>query len=55
MTDDIKTKMLRRVNEWRIVHTSVILNLGHMLEEGQVTNITFLLRNAKEKKAIWKI
>jgi len=31
------------------------LNLGHILEQGQVTNITFLVRNAKETKAIWKI
>jgi hypothetical protein len=34
---------------------SVVLSLGHILEEGQITNITFLVRNAKETKAIWKI
>lgn len=34
---------------------SVILNLGHILEQGQVTNITFFMRNAKDMKAIWKI
>jgi len=33
---------------------SVILNLGHIMEEGKVTNITFLVRNAKETKAMWK-
>ena len=34
---------------------SVILNFGHIMEEGQVTKVTFLVRNAKEKKAMWKI
>jgi len=34
---------------------SAILNLGHIIDEGQVTNITFLVRNDKEMKAIWKI
>jgi hypothetical protein len=34
---------------------SVILNLRYILEEGQVTNIAYMVRNAKENKAIWKI
>jgi hypothetical protein len=54
----ILKKILTRMNEWRIVHKkipSVIIKLGHILEERQVTNITFLVRNAKEMKATWKI
>ena len=57
MTDDIKKNSEK--GEWMENSTeknmpSVILNLGHIMEEGKVTNITFLVRNAKEMKAMWK-